>query len=160
MPKLASNLPTQSLQFIRPVDEFSITSGFGNRLHPISGDLRFHAGIDFATPNGTPVKASVQGIVAFAGWHGGYGKTVIIQHRDAYETLYAHLDEILVNSGDRVAQGKVIGLSGSTGYSTGPHLHFEIRSHQVAHNPMDYLPAFELIDALGNKLPVRVISRR
>lgn len=159
-PNLTSKPQTQPLQFIRPVEEFSITSGFGNRIHPISGELRFHHGIDFATPNGTPVKSSYPGIVAFAGWHGGYGKTVIIQHQDDYETLYAHLDKILVRTGDRVTQGKVLGLSGSTGYSTGPHLHFEIRIQQVAHNPMDYLPAFELVDALGKKLPVRVISRR
>ncbi len=140
-PNLIASLKPASPEFLPPVTDFPLTSGFGNRIHPISGDVRFHEGVDFGTPNGTPVKAAKQGTVAFAGWHGGYGKTVIVQHAADYETLYAHLDELLVNAGDRVPQGKILGLSGSTGYSTGPHLHFEIRNHQVAQNPMRYFAA-------------------
>ncbi|PSB27194.1 M23 family metallopeptidase [Stenomitos frigidus] len=127
-----------ALGFVQPVEGFPLTSGFGNRVHPLFGDTRFHQGIDLGTPNGTPVKTAKQGVVIFADWDGGYGKTIIIQHEAAYETLYAHLDELLVSVGDRVAQGDIIGLSGSTGYVTGPHLHFEIRVNLVAHNPLDY----------------------
>jgi len=146
-------------RFINPVEGFPLTSGFGNRIHPISGDLRFHHGVDFGTPTGTPIKAVKQGVVAFAGWNGGYGKTVIVQHKDDYETLYAHLDELFVTAGDRVAQGKVIGLSGGTGYATGPHLHFEIRSNQVARNPLDYLPSFTAEQPMRNSLQARGDSR-
>jgi murein DD-endopeptidase MepM/ murein hydrolase activator NlpD len=125
--------------FIKPVEGYSITSAFGNRIHPIYGDLRFHEGVDIGTPSGVPVKASRAGQVIFADWNGGYGKAVIIQHEAGYETLYAHLDELLVKAGDRVSQGKVIGLTGSTGYVTGPHLHFEIRMNEIAQNPLNYL---------------------
>lgn len=147
---------TTSPQFIHPVAGFPLTSQFGNRVHPISGDIRFHEGVDFGTPPGTPIKAAKPGTVAFAGWHGGYGKTVIMQHSAEYETLYAHLDEVWVTAGDRVAQGKVIGLSGDTGYATGPHLHFEIRAGQVARNPMDYLPSLTTAYQAENPSPARI----
>jgi hypothetical protein len=126
-------------KFIKPVEGYGITSAFGDRIHPIYGDVRFHEGVDIGTPSGVPVKASRTGQVTFADWNGGYGKVVIIQHDAGYETLYAHLDELLVKAGDRVPQGKVIGLSGSTGYVTGPHLHFEIRMNEMAQNPLNYL---------------------
>lgn len=125
--------------FTTPAEGYTITSNFGSRIHPIFGDQRFHTGIDIATPSGTPIKAAKAGFVTFADWDGGYGKKVLIDHGDGYETLYAHLDEILVKTGEFVTQKEVIGLSGSTGYVTGPHLHFEIRLYQVAHNPLDYL---------------------
>lgn len=125
--------------FTTPAAGYSITSNFGSRIHPIFGDQRFHTGIDIATPSGTPIKAAKAGFVTFADWDGGYGKKVLIDHGDGYETLYAHLDQILVKTGEFVTQKEVIGLSGSTGYVTGPHLHFEIRLYQVAHNPLDYL---------------------
>jgi murein DD-endopeptidase MepM/ murein hydrolase activator NlpD len=105
-----------------------ITSLFGWRTHPISGDRRFHSGIDFGAPMGTPVLAAYAGQVAIADWLGGYGLTVVLEHaQGSAETLYGHLSELFVKEGEEVKQGDVIGLVGSTGNSTGPHLHFELR---------------------------------
>ncbi len=105
-----------------------ITSLFGWRIHPITGDRRFHNGIDFGAPMGTPVLAAYAGQVAIADWLGGYGLTVVLDHaQGTAETLYAHLSELFVKEGEEVKQGDVIGLVGSTGNSTGPHLHFELR---------------------------------
>lgn len=104
-----------------------ITSPFGWRLHPIFGDMRFHSGTDLGAPEGTPVLAVHEGRVLESGTLGGYGLTVILQHPpNQKQTLYAHLSELFVNPGEWVEQGEVIGLVGSTGNSTGPHLHFEI----------------------------------
>lgn len=105
-----------------------ITSAFGFRVHPISGSSRFHAGTDIGAPYGTPVLAAYEGRVDNAGGLGGYGLAVTIRHENStQESLYGHLSEIYVQPGQWVAQGTVIGLVGSTGYSTGPHLHFEWR---------------------------------
>ncbi|MFB2923615.1 peptidoglycan DD-metalloendopeptidase family protein [Aerosakkonema funiforme] len=105
-----------------------ITSLFGWRINPISGDRRFHAGTDLGAPMGTPVLAAHAGRVAIADFLGGYGLSVILRHKnDSQETRYGHLSEILVNPGEWVQQGSAIGLVGSTGNSTGPHLHFEVR---------------------------------
>jgi hypothetical protein len=105
-----------------------ITSVFGWRIHPISGDSRFHSGTDIGAPMGTPVLAAYTGRVAIADFLGGYGLTVTIDHnKGTQETLYAHLSEIFVKPGEWVEQGAVIGRVGSTGNSTGPHLHFEFR---------------------------------
>ncbi|MFN3679093.1 peptidoglycan DD-metalloendopeptidase family protein [Thermosynechococcus sp.] len=107
-----------------------ITSTFGWRIHPIFGDRRFHAGTDLGAPQGTPVLAVFDGRVVESNWLGGYGLTVILQHPpEQHQTLYAHLLQLFVNPGQWVKQGEVIGLVGSTGNSTGPHLHFEI--HQM-----------------------------
>lgn len=103
-----------------------ISSLFGDRVHPITGQVRFHQGTDLAAPEGTPVVAAFSGTVEIAGWAGGYGLMVSITHGDTHETRYAHLSEVLVKSGQKVKQGTVIGLVGSTGMSTGAHLHFEI----------------------------------
>ncbi len=104
-----------------------ITSPFGWRMHPIFGDRRFHFGTDLAAPMGTPVLAVFDGRVVESSWLGGYGLTVILRHPpDHHQTLYAHLSELFVNPGQWVKQGEVIGLVGSTGNSTGPHLHFEL----------------------------------
>jgi murein DD-endopeptidase MepM/ murein hydrolase activator NlpD len=105
-----------------------VTSRFGWRVHPLTGTRRFHSGIDIAAPAGTPVVATATGTVVSAGWNGGYGKAIVIQHNDVQQTLYGHLSEISVQPGQQVTQGSVIGLVGSTGNSTGPHLHFESRS--------------------------------
>ena len=105
-----------------------ITSRFGWRTHPLTGTRRFHSGIDIGAPAGTPVVATATGTVVSAGWNGGYGKAIIIQHNDVQQTLYGHLSEISVQPGQQITQGSVIGLVGSTGNSTGPHLHFETRS--------------------------------
>ncbi|MEP0865045.1 peptidoglycan DD-metalloendopeptidase family protein [Funiculus sociatus GB2-A5] len=104
-----------------------ITSLFGWRVHPISGSRRFHAGTDLGAPMGTPVLAAYAGRVAIADWMGGYGQAIVLQHNETQETLYAHLSEILVQPGQVIEQGTVIGRVGSTGNSTGPHLHFEVR---------------------------------
>jgi len=105
----------------------AITSVFGWRIHPISGEYRFHAGTDLGAPEGTPVIAAVSGQVVTADFLGGYGLTVILKHEKGDESLYGHLSEIFVKPGDRVEQGNVIGRVGNTGNSTGPHLHFEWR---------------------------------
>ncbi len=105
-----------------------ITSLFGWRTHPIFGGSRFHSGIDLGAPTGTPVVAAYSGTVSIADWMGGYGQTVVLQHQNStLETLYAHLSSIFVQPGEVVEQGQVIGEVGSTGNSTGPHLHFEMR---------------------------------
>jgi murein DD-endopeptidase MepM/ murein hydrolase activator NlpD len=105
-----------------------ITSLFGWRIHPITGDSRFHSGVDLGAPLGTPVLAALAGRVAIADFLGGYGLTVTLEHANGQqETLYAHLSEIFVKPGEAVKQGEVIGRVGSTGLSTGPHLHFEFR---------------------------------
>ncbi|MEI1377152.1 M23 family metallopeptidase [Nostoc sp. UHCC 0926] len=104
-----------------------ITSLFGWRVHPITGNQRFHAGTDLGAPMGTPVLAAAAGQVETANWVGGYGLTVILNHKSAEQTLYGHMSEILVQPGQWVQPGTVIGRVGSTGASTGPHLHFEVR---------------------------------
>ncbi|HIK28207.1 MAG TPA: M23 family metallopeptidase [Oscillatoriaceae cyanobacterium M7585_C2015_266] len=105
-----------------------ITSAFGWRIHPIIGENSFHSGTDLAAPMGTPVLAAYDGKVKTADYLGGYGLTVILEHDNGTrETLYAHLSDIFVKPGDKVPQGSVIGTVGSTGNSTGPHLHFELR---------------------------------
>ncbi len=114
-------------------------SGFGYRTHPILGTKRFHAGIDIGAPYGTAVKAAAGGEVIQAGYFGGYGYSIMIYHGGGYATWYAHLSSINVSLGQMVERGSVIGRVGSTGWSTGPHLHFEIRINGVPQNPMGYL---------------------
>jgi murein DD-endopeptidase MepM/ murein hydrolase activator NlpD len=103
-----------------------ISSLFGSRVHPVTGQIRFHQGTDLAAAEGTPVVAAFSGRVEIAGQLGGYGLIVVLSHGDTHETRYAHLSEILVKAGQEVKQGTVIGLVGSTGLATGPHLHFEL----------------------------------
>jgi len=120
----------QGGNFIFPLSIPSpITSLFGWRLHPISGDQRFHTGTDIGAPQGTPVLAARTGRVAVADTMGGYGLTVVLRHgeKEDLESLYPHLSQLLVEPGEQVEKGDVIGLVGSTGNSTGPHLHFEMR---------------------------------
>ncbi|MBI3998633.1 MAG: peptidoglycan DD-metalloendopeptidase family protein [Armatimonadetes bacterium] len=112
-----------------------MTSRFGFRRHPIFRLRQFHQGVDISAPRGTPVRAADDGTVIFAGWYGGYGKLVIIDHGQGMSTLSGHLSAILVRVGQSVVRGKVIGQVGSTGYSTGPHLHFEVRRNGRPINP-------------------------
>ena len=121
--------------FISPLARFVVTSGFGPRFHPVLAANRFHAGVDLAAPIGTPVYAAHDGIVVRANWAGGYGQLIVIQHDDQTETRYGHLAAIGVRAGERVAQGQAIGLVGSTGLATGPHLHYEIRRAGFALRP-------------------------
>jgi murein DD-endopeptidase MepM/ murein hydrolase activator NlpD len=125
----ATNVANQSSgESIYPLlNPAPMTSRFGWRTHPLTGSRRFHSGIDIGAPAGTPVVATGSGTVVSAGWNGGYGKAIVIQHNDTQQTLYGHLSEISVQAGQEIAQGTVIGLVGSTGNSTGPHLHYESR---------------------------------
>ena len=118
---------------------YPVTSPFGWRIHPIHGDKRFHTGVDFGTPMGTPIIAVLDGVVTLAGPGGGYGNVVFIKHANGLSTVYAHLSTISVKQGDFVKRGQVIALSGNTGASTGPHLHFEVRVNGTPVNPLPYL---------------------
>lgn len=119
-----------------PLEFSRVTSGFSMRFHPISQKWRAHLGTDFAAPTGTPARTVGDGVVSFAGVQGGYGNVVIITHRSGHETVYAHLSKINVRVGEKVSQSQTIGLVGSTGWSTGPHLHFEFRVDGVHQDPM------------------------
>ena len=109
--------------------EGRVTSNFGVRTDPLNGQQRLHHGIDIAAPRGTPIGAAAAGTVVFVGKRGGYGNTVIIEQTDGKQTLYAHADQLLVNVGETVDAGQTIATIGSTGRSTGPHLHFEVREN-------------------------------
>lgn len=119
-----------------PLEFSRVTSGFSMRFHPISQKWRAHLGTDFAAPTGTPARTVGDGVVSFAGVQGGYGNVVFITHRNGHETVYAHLSKINVRVGQKVSQSDTIGLVGSTGWSTGPHLHFEFRVSGVHQDPM------------------------
>lgn len=115
------------------------SSPFGWRMHPVLGYRRFHAGLDFAASYGSTIRAADSGTVIFAGWYGGYGKAVIIDHGQGITTLYGHTSELFVSEGQGVQRGQAIAAVGSTGLSTGPHLHFEVRRNGTPINPADYL---------------------
>lgn len=116
-----------------------ITSPYGMRTHPVTGVYKLHTGIDIGAPNGAPIVAADAGTVITAGWMNGYGNTVIIDHGGGYSTLYAHMSSMAVSGGAGVNQGQVIGYVGSTGWSTGPHLHFEVRINGNYTDPLSYL---------------------
>ncbi len=116
-----------------------ITSQFGSRFHPVLGYSRFHAGTDFGADTGTPIQAAETGIVLFAGWYGGYGNAVILDHGGGVTTLYGHASRLYVGEGETVKKGDAIAAIGSTGLSTGPHLHFEVRLNGEPVDPMNYL---------------------
>jgi murein DD-endopeptidase MepM/ murein hydrolase activator NlpD len=118
----------------------NITSWFGNRVHPILRVSAYHTGIDIGAPSGRPVFAVDEGIVLYSGRWGNYGNVVIIDHGNNTTTLYGHLSKYLVKNNVKVAKGQVIGLVGSTGLSTGPHLHFEVRKSGKVQDPLQYLP--------------------
>ena len=128
--------------FIKPISG-PITSPFGYRIHPIFKSRIFHSGIDIGGPNGGAIKASNDGRVIFAGWYGGYGQVVIIDHGivrgQPITTLYAHMSSISVSKGQVVKRGQQVGREGSTGYSTGPHCHFEVRVNGQPRNPLNYI---------------------
>lgn len=116
-----------------------LTSKFGNRRDPFTRKIRFHQGIDIANSSGTNIKAAAKGVVKFAGYNGNYGRTIIIDHGYGYKTLYAHNRKILVKVGDKVEKGQVISKMGSSGRSTGSHLHFEIHKDNKPINPFNVL---------------------
>lgn len=121
-----------------PINGARLTSKFGMRRHPILGYSRMHRGVDFAAPSGTPIMAAGNGVVVYAGRRGGYGNYVKIRHNDTYETAYAHLSRYAkgIRKGQRVRQGEIIAYVGSTGQSTGPHLHFEVHKKGSQINPL------------------------
>lgn len=117
-----------------------ITSPFGWRVHPVFGTEKFHTGLDIAADYGDPIVASNSGTVIYADWMGGYGNAVMIDHGGGIVTLYGHNSSLAVYDGQQVAKGQIIAYAGSTGYSTGPHCHFEVRIHGEVTDPLDYLP--------------------
>jgi len=127
--------------FSLPVTGAAISSGFGWRVHPITGERKLHKGVDFAAPTGTPIFAAASGVVTYAGWSDdGYGNVVELRHENGELTLYAHTNRVYVSKGQVVNKGQAIAEVGSTGRSTGPHLHFEIQPDgRTAADPMDYL---------------------
>jgi murein DD-endopeptidase MepM/ murein hydrolase activator NlpD len=124
-----------------PASNFDRTSGFGVRMDPFTGRYAFHPGIDFAGPWGSAVHATAAGKVVFAGRRGGYGNMVEIDHGFGIHTRYGHLSKIAVRAGMKVAKGAAIGRVGSTGRSTGPHVHYEVWYDNVVKNPNNFIEA-------------------
>lgn len=131
--------PTVEPRFVWPV-RGSVSSPFGPRIHPIYGVPSFHTGIDLAVPEGTPVRAARAGTITYSGWENGFGLLVVIYHGDGYESYYGHLSKLLVSAGQSVSAGEIVALSGTTGLSTGPHLHFEVRYYGSPVDPRPLLP--------------------
>lgn len=123
----------------RPVHASNVSSGFGTRWHPVLGGYRFHAGIDLVAPAGTPILATAPGAITQAGWCGGYGLCVTVDDGNGYHTLYGHLSRVDVIAGQNVTSGQRLGLVGSTGRSTGPHLHYEVRINGRPVDPRSYM---------------------
>jgi murein DD-endopeptidase MepM/ murein hydrolase activator NlpD len=116
-----------------------VNSGFGMRTDPFTGLPAYHEGVDISTARSEPVLATADGIVRRSGWAGEYGKSIEIAHGDRYQTLYGHLEEMLVQEGDEVRRGDRVGLVGSTGRSTAPHLHYEVHADEHPVNPLEYI---------------------
>ena len=149
-----------------PVDGARISSGFGQRFHPVLGYTRMHKGVDFAVPTGTPVMAAGSGDISFMGWANGYGNFVVLSHGNGYATAYGHLSRFApgMRKGGRVRQGQVFAYSGATGLATGPHLHYEIRINNSQVNPLTIkiaegrlLSGNELREFLDQRLKVDAI---
>ncbi len=138
----SSTVKIASAGFMRPIGG-RITSPFGWRTHPIFNSRTFHSGVDIAGPNMGSIRASNSGKVIYAGWYGGYGKVVILDHGTVnghpITTLYAHMSTIRARQGQFVQKGEVVGYEGTTGYSTGPHCHFEVRVNGKPNNPLNYI---------------------
>ncbi|ADK85696.1 Peptidase M23 [Desulfarculus baarsii DSM 2075] len=134
---LAAGAQSGQIELDAPL-QGAITSTFGTRIHPISGQEQEHTGLDLAAPEGSDIQTAAAGEVIFAGENGGYGNLVIVRHVDGRQTYYAHCQDILVAEGQQVSRGQVIATVGSTGTSTGPHLHFEVRNS--VGQPQDPLP--------------------
>jgi murein DD-endopeptidase MepM/ murein hydrolase activator NlpD len=132
----------ESMPLATPVAvEYRQTSGFGTRVDPFHGRLAFHSGLDMAAPLGTKIHATTDGHVTFTGWKGAYGNTIDLEHGFGFGTRYGHLSKILVKQGQAVKKGQVIAVQGSTGRSTGMHLHYEVRYNDKPINPKNFLKA-------------------
>lgn len=137
-----ARITAESTPFLSPVRRsYRLTSPFGPRRHPVTGKVKMHEALDMAAPVGTPVYTTASGVVSFAGWAGGYGRVIKIRHPNGFETRYAHLSKIRVKKGQRVSQGDRIGDMGSSGRSTGSHVHYEIRRQGKATDPMKFFKA-------------------
>ena len=131
-----------------------LMDGFGHRLDPFSGEGAMHTGVDISAPMGTPIKSTADGIVMFANWNSGYGRCVIVDHGNGYQTLYGHLSHIDVIDGQEIRQGELVGRVGSTGHSTGSHLHYEVRMHSTPINPYRFLSrSFSAKTATASEFP-------
>ena len=133
-----SDLNTNVLPSVWPVNG-RLEGGYGKRNDPFSGEGAMHTGVDISAPKGTPVRAAADGVVLRAGWNGGYGKCVIVDHGHGYQTWYGHLSRMDVIEGQPIRQGEVVGAVGSTGHATGPHLHYEVRVGATPVNPYRFL---------------------
>ena len=122
-----------------PLDDTRLTSDYGMRTHPVLGGRRSHKGVDLSAPTGTPIYATADGYISKAEWFSSYGKYVSIEHGANLQTRFAHMSDIAVTAGSRVKKGDIIGYVGSTGRSTGPHLHYEVRIDGKAVNPVPYM---------------------
>ena len=138
-----------SVPSIMPLQDARLTSGFGMRTHPVLGGRRSHKGIDLAAPTGTPIYATADGIVDRAERFSSYGLFIAIEHGAELETRYAHMSRLAVSAGQRVKKGDLIGYVGSTGRSTGPHLHYEVRISGVAVNPIPFMVEVPVIQQLA-----------
>jgi len=139
LPQSNDSSPRPEPDASRATDLPRLSSGFGVRTDPLRGTFARHAGVDIPAPLGTPVLASAEGMIRFAGSAGGYGNMVEIEHPNGIRTRYAHLSRILVGERSTVARGQIIALMGSTGRSTGSHLHFEMRANGTAIDPLPHL---------------------
>lgn len=135
----SSTPPPTNGDWMTPVNYTCLSSPYGWRIHPVYGDWRFHSGVDLSAPQGTPIYASRSGVVTTATYDSSAGYYVIINHRDGFSTGYLHMTHYIVSVGQEVAQGQIIGYVGSTGTSTGPHLHFTMYYNGSTVNPADYL---------------------
>lgn len=140
---------------MQPVDNMRLTSSFGVRSDPFHGAAAMHAGIDIPGPIGTPVYATADGVIGRSGRFGGYGNLVTVNHGKGIETRYGHLSKILVTGNTRVRRGQLIGLMGSTGRSTGSHLHYEVRIDGAAVNPTPFMQNANVYDQVQER-PARV----
>ncbi|MCB2079346.1 MAG: M23 family metallopeptidase [Novosphingobium sp.] len=138
---------TVSIPSRMPVEGIHLTSSYGMREHPVLGGRRAHKGVDLAGPVGTPIHATADGMISKASWFSSYGLYVSIEHGGDIQTRYAHMSRLNVAAGQRVRKGDIIGFIGSTGRSTGPHLHYEVRVQGKAVNPVPYMQADELVAA-------------
>lgn len=141
-PQAASFLPRQpahGADFSMPVEGGRISSGYGKRIDPFHGREKNHHGLDIAAPEGSPIRAVQAGVVTYAGERGGYGNVVILRHVDGTETRYAHCASVAVEAGQTIPTGDTLGTVGSTGRSTGPHLHFEVRKDGKILDPAQWL---------------------
>ncbi|MFW5634178.1 MAG: M23 family metallopeptidase [Erythrobacter sp.] len=150
-PGAPAERPVISVPSRMPLSGFRMTSDYGMRTHPVLGRRAHHKGVDLAAPTGTPVYATADGIIGRADFSPSYGLVIYVDHGADLETRYAHLSKLAVDRGERVRKGDLIGYVGSTGRSTGPHLHYEVRVEGVAVNPIPYMVETEVQVAAADR---------